>query len=485
MSPSLSCSPFSSSSSPAHSLSNTSDSDPLIVSSVVSILVHLRSKSRWSTLLSHYRQGFTPDQVSQIIRQIRNNPLLALRFFQFTIQHSLSSHTLRSYSTMIHILSRARLKPRAQSLIKTALRVSDSENGDLPGDLRVKVPDIFETLVKTYRLCDSAPFVFDLLINACLESNRIDQSVKIVRMLQSRGIHPKVRTCNLLIIRVSRNRGCHFAYDLYKEIFGIDDQASIGAGLHSKILPNVYTFNGLMHSFYQNELVDKVEEVWVEMVKLNCEPNVSSYNILMAAYCDRGDIGKALNLWEEMRLKGLKQDIVAYNTLIGGYCQTGEIEKGEELYREMGLCGIESTCLSYEHLINGYCKIGDVDSAMLLYRDMCRKGFTPNSSTIDSLVRELCSKKVSEALDFFRMVMKNVDFVARRSSYTYLIKGLCEEGKMKEALKLQAEMVGKGFKPGSEIYDAFIDGYMKQGKLDVAKILWKEMLQAQAQPGDS
>ncbi|GMH02738.1 hypothetical protein Nepgr_004577 [Nepenthes gracilis] len=473
---------FSSSSGSDDSLSDSCDSDPVLVSSVASVLIHRRSKSRWSTLLSLYPQGFTPHQVSQILLQIRNNPRLALRFFQFTLHNSLSSHSLHSYSTMIHILARARLKTHARSLIKAAIRFSESIIDDDPQELCAEGHKIFVILVQTYRLCDSAPFVFDLLIQACLELNRIDTCIKIVQLLRSRGICPNVCTCNSLIASVSKNRGCHFGYDLYEEIFRSDDR-SLNGGFSAKILPNVQTFNCLLLSFYQTGSVDMVEQVWVEMGRMNCKPNLCSYNILMAAYCDEGELGKTWKLWEEMKLEGLKQDVVAYNTLIGGYCKTGEIERGEELHTEMGLYGIESTCVTYQHLINGYCKIGNVHSAMLLYEDMRRKGFSPDSSTIDTLVRAFCSKaKISEALDLFRIVTRNANFVARKTTYVYLLKGLCRGGQMNEAHELQAEMVGKGLNPDSDIYCAFIDGYTNQGKPDIAELLRKEMAKTQAWP---
>ncbi|GAB2291233.1 hypothetical protein Dimus_025489 [Dionaea muscipula] len=471
----------------------TSDSDTLLA---VSTLVHRRSKSRWSTLLSLYPRGFSPHQVCQILLQVRNNPRLALAFFQFTLRRSLSPPTLVSYSTIIHILARARLKSRARSLIKEAIRLfHHHHHDDDPHLLSLERPAIFETLVRTYRVCDSAPFVLDLVVEACLDLNRIEPSIEIARALACRGIPLRVSTCNALIDRVSRRRGCHCGYDLYKEMFGID-----GHGVHvnsttrgaAKLLPNVHTFNVLLLSFYRDGLLlDRVaEELWTEMGRRprpssTCKPNVYSYNILMAAYCDEEQVGKAWKLWEDMTADGLKPDIVAYNTLIGGYCKVGKVERAEELYREMVTCGIETTRVTYQHLINGYCRIGDVDSALLVCKDVQRKGFSPDSSTIDAVVEGLCSKgRVAEALKLFDVAnasskILNDDgfgFVARKTSYSHLIKGLCLDGEMKEALNLQARMVGNGFHPDSETYRAFIDAYEKQGKTDVARVLRKEML---------
>ncbi|KAI8532915.1 hypothetical protein RHMOL_Rhmol11G0254900 [Rhododendron molle] len=449
------------------------DPSQTLVSTVVQILTHHRSKSRWTHLRSlSPPTGFTPSQVSQITLRIRNNPHLALRFFLFTLRHSLSTPSLLSYSTLIHTLSRSRLlKPQTLTLIQSALlRFPDTD----------KTPKLFQSLVKTYRECDSAPFVFDLLIKACLRSTRIDQAMEIARMLKSRGISPSVSSCNSVIRSVSKYHGCYAGYDFYKEVFGFGDEGKSRTVGVFKVVPNVHTFNVIMLGFHQDGLVGNVEEVWGEMAALGCEPSGYSYSILMAAYCEDGKMGEAVKLWEEMGIKGFKPDFVAYNTMIGGFCKICEVGRAEEFFREMGLSGVEHSCVTFEHLINGYCQIGDVDSALLLYKDMCRKGFRLESSTVDAVMGGLGGEnRVSEALEFLRVAIRKHEIAPKRKSYEVLIKGLCQEGRMEEALKLQAEMVGKGFEPNCEIYSAFIEANTKDGNVELAEMLKKEMFETQ------
>ncbi|OMO75289.1 hypothetical protein CCACVL1_16248 [Corchorus capsularis] len=448
--------------------------EPDPVSTVTSILTHHRSKSRWSTVLTLFPTGFTPSQFSQITLQLKNNPHLALRFFLFTQQKSLCNHDLSSYSTIIHILSRARLKTRAQEIIRVALRTPGIENE--PTHLK-----LFELLVKSYNECGSAPFVFDLLVKSCLQMKKLEGSIKIVRMLMSRGISPQVSTCNALIWEVSECRGPNEGYEIYKEVFGVGNggRESKAKGV-LKIRPNLHTFNALMLCFYREGLLEKLEEVWSEMEGSGCVPNSYSYSILMAAFCEEGKVRDAEELWEEMIVKGLKPDIVAYNTMIAGLCNVGDVMRAEELFREMGLGGTEATCVTYENLINGYCKVSDIDSAMLIYKDLCRKNFKPQGSTIEALIGGLCDKgRVLEALEIMRVAMRQLGVCPTGQSYAFLIKSLCEERKMEEALKLQAEMVGKGFKPNLEIYDAFIDGFSREGNKEMVTVLRKEALETQ------
>ncbi|GKV24332.1 hypothetical protein SLEP1_g33959 [Rubroshorea leprosula] len=462
---------FSSSASPP--LSN----QPELVSTVTSILTHHRSKSRWNTLLSLYPSGFTPSQFSQIVLQIKSNAHLAFRFFLFTKQKSICNHNFASYSTIIHVLSRARLKTRARNLIKDAILAPGS---DFHGT-EFKHLKLFESLVKTYNDCGSAPFVFDLLVKSCLEMKKIDASIEIVKLLRSRGISPQVSTCNALIWGVSRCRGVNEGYEVFREVFGVDDgEKGRNVKRVAKVKPNVNTFNALMVCFYGEGLMEKVEEIWNEMETLGCVANAYSYSVLMQVFCDEGKVREAEKLWKEMRVKKLEPDIVAYNTMIGGLCKIGLVMRAEEFYREMGLRGIETTCATYGHLISGYCKVADVDSAIMVYKDMCRKGYRPGAATVEVLVGRLCDiRRVLEALEIMRVAVGKHDVCPTEKSYEFLIKGLCEEERMEEALKLQAEMVAKGFKPNMKIYGAFIDGYLRQGNDEMIAMLRREMLETQ------
>ncbi|KAK9060603.1 hypothetical protein SSX86_021309 [Deinandra increscens subsp. villosa] len=442
------------------------DDESTVVTDAVSILKHHRSKSRWTHLRTIFPSGFTPSQFSQITIHLRNNPHLALRFFLFTIQHSLCHHSPFSYASIIHTLARSRHKPQALTLIRSAIRKFPDPNSDSPPLI------FFETLVKTYRMCDSAPFVFDLLIKACLQSKRVDQAIEIVRMLRSKGINPNISTCNSLILSVSKLHGSVAGYEMYNELF----ESSGCEFTVKKVVPNVHTYNIMMHALYKDGLIESLERVWSDMIVNNCVPSEYSYNILMAAYCDNGRMEDVVRVWEEMGKTGLKHDILAYNTIIGGFCEAGNVHKAEEFFMEMGLSDKKSSSVTYEHLINGYCKIGDIDSAMVLYKDMCRAGFTPIGFTVDLLVKELCANnKVSEAFMVSRFAVKN-SVVISGGSYEFLIKGLCNEGRMEEGMKLQAEMVGKGYEPDSEIYSAFISGYEKEGNVELAAKLRTELM---------
>ncbi|CAL1359224.1 unnamed protein product [Linum trigynum] len=456
--------------------------EPPIVSDVVSLLTHHRFKSRWShlrSLLSSNQDPLSSPHFSQISLRFKSNPRLALRFFDFTRRNSsLCSHDAYSFATVIHLLSRARLKSPAQSVIRTFLlsrQLWPEDDEEPPCDPPLK---LFEVLVKSYRYCDSAPFVFDLLIKSCLELKKIDASLEIVRKLRSRGISPQIDTCNALISWVSKCRGSSAGYEMFRELFGLVGskvEGKGGRGLRNR--PNVQSFNLLMEGFYRDGEVEMVEEIWLEIERFGCGGNEHSYSILLAVYSEAGKMTEAVKLWEAMVEKGVKPEVMAYNTIIGGFCRARDLKNAEEFFREMEMSEVEcSSDITFEHLIGGYCGIGDVDAALLVYKDMLRKGFRPAAVTIEVLIGGLCEKgRFSEGLEVMRYAMKDVSFSPSRKSYQFLIKGSCEDGKLEVAGKLQAEMVGKGFEPNAEVYGAFVEGYTRVGNEKMAAKVRKEM----------
>ncbi|KAA0045943.1 hypothetical protein IC582_025214 [Cucumis melo] len=472
---------FFSSSPPAEPSPSTKPS----ISTVVSVLTHQRSKSRWRFLNSLCPNGFDPGEFSDIVLQIKNNPHLALRFFLWTQNKSLCNHNLISYSTLIHILARGRLRTHAKDVIQTAIRAAELEDSDNYSESErfssSRPLKLFETLVKTYKRCGSAPFVFDLLIKALLDSKKLDSSIEIVRMLRSRGISPQVSTLNSLILLVSKCQGANVAYAIFTEVFGLDCEIEKEhVKLKGRVSPNVHTFNTLMDCFYQDGFVGRVKEIWDQLADSNSIPNSYSYSILMAVLCEEKRMGEAEELWEEMKMKKLELDVVAYNTIIGGFCKAGNTQRAEEFYREMELSGIESTFSTLEHLINGYCDTGDVDSALLVYKDMRRKRFSLNASTLEGLIEVLCAeRRLLEALDVFGFAVEDSSFCPTMETFEVLINWLCQEGKIEGAFKLQAQMVGKGFKPNLKIYQSFIDAYMKEGNAEMVEKLGKEMHEIQ------
>ncbi|OMO92184.1 hypothetical protein COLO4_17790 [Corchorus olitorius] len=211
--------------------------EPDPVSTVTSILTHHRSKSRWSTVLTLFPTGFTPSQFSQITLQLKNNPHLALRFFLFTQQKSLCNHDLSSYSTIIHILSRARLKTRAQKFIRVALRTPamliykdlcrknfkpqgstvEALIGGLCDKGRVlEALEIMRVAMRQLGVCPTGQsYVF--LIKSFCEERKMEEALKLQAEMVGKGFKPNLEIYDAFIDGYSREGNQEMVTALRKE----------------------------------------------------------------------------------------------------------------------------------------------------------------------------------------------------------------------------------------------------------------------------
>lgn len=342
------------------------------------------------------------------------------------------------------------------------------------------VPEILKILIKTYRECDSAPFVFDVVIRACLVAKRIDRAVAIIRFLRSRGFFfLEDQTFSEVIRVVSKMKGFDVGFEIYKECLRTDDGSCRDSG--GGFRPKTRVFNSMLVSCYRDgKLGENGMDIFEDIKRFGCEPNCFTYSILMAGFCDEGKVEDgAAEVWKEMKDKKVKPDVVAYNTIIGGFCKIGNVVRAEELFQEMVIDGVgdgmEPTGSTYEHLIIGYCKVGDVDAAILVYNEMRRMEFGLEVTTLEKFVDGLCDKqRVDQGLMVLKNEMRKAVFHPSRQCYKRLIKGLCADGKMEDALRLQGEMVGKGYEADLEVYDVFVAGYMKQGESYKAHLMREE-----------
>ncbi|PWA58720.1 tetratricopeptide repeat (TPR)-like superfamily protein [Artemisia annua] len=234
---------------------------------------------------------------------------------------------------------------------------------------------MFEKLVKTYRTCDSAPFVFDLVIEACVRSNRVDQAVEIVGMLRRR----------------------------------------------------VYCDDGRM---------GEAMRVWEEMKDNGLKCDVMGYNTMIAGFCEAGDVNKAEEFFKEMGLNVVESSCVMYERLISSYCKVKDVDSAMLLYKDMCrkgsvavgfvvdllvklLCekgmiteGLKvsrfakknNVCMkgeSYEVLIKGLGDEGRMEEAMKLQAEMVGRGFEPNLGIYGAFIgnMEMAGKLSSELLE--------------------------------------------------------------------------------------
>ncbi|THG20603.1 hypothetical protein TEA_028582 [Camellia sinensis var. sinensis] len=103
--------------------------------------------------LDRLSSSLTPLRVKHILLKIQKDHVLSLEFFNWVEAQNPSFLTLDSHSIILHILTKNRKFKSAESILK---KIHQSCSIDFPSKL-------FESILNSYRVCDSSPCVFDSL----------------------------------------------------------------------------------------------------------------------------------------------------------------------------------------------------------------------------------------------------------------------------------------------------------------------------------
>ncbi|GFP79480.1 pentatricopeptide repeat-containing protein at5g24830 [Phtheirospermum japonicum] len=140
------------------------------------------------------------------------------------------------------------------------------------------------------------------------------------------------------------------------------------------VVPNVYTYNALIHAQIRNGNIDKAHYLKREMLLVGVLPDLVTYNLLIGAACDLGDISFELQMYDEMLRRGCKPGIISYTELLKCYCMRSEMEKAEELFSNIRMSDLEIDHVPFIILMKKYFKIGELDKVFDLHLIWLRGG---------------------------------------------------------------------------------------------------------------
>ncbi|KAG2299471.1 hypothetical protein Bca52824_035943 [Brassica carinata] len=405
-------------------------------------------------------------------RQARLRPVhgkLALKFLKWVVkQPGLEpDHLLQLFCITTHILVRARMYDPARHILKEL-----SWMGDKPSF-------VFTALMTTYRLCNSNPAVFDILIRVYMREGRIQDSLEIFRLMGLYGFNPSVYTCNAMLGSIVKSDGDLSVWPFLKEM------------LKRKICPDVATFNILINALCAEANFKKSRYLMEKMEKSGYPPTIVTYNTVLHWYCKKGRFKAAIELIDHMKSKGLtlinsrsakgylllrkmrKRMIypneVTYNTLINGFSNEGKVLIARQLLDEMLAFGLSPNHVTFNALTDGYISEGNFKEALKMFYMMEAQGLIPTEVSYGVLLDGLCKHAEFDLARGFYMRMKRKGISVGRITYTGMIDGLCKNGLLDEAVKMLNEMSRDGVDPDIVTYSALINGFCKVGRFRTVK----------------
>lgn len=371
-----------------------------------------------------------PKHVASVIKY-QKDPIRALEMFYSVAKEDGFKHTLLTYKCMIEKLG---LCGEFDSMEKVMEEMrANIDNGLLEGvyinsmrnyGKKRKIQEavhVFERM--DFYKCQPTVFSYNAIMNILVENGYFNQAHRVYMTMKDKGIAADVYTNTIMIksfcrtkrphaaLRLLNNmyaQGCHlnsvayctviagfYQWDHKLEACQLFDQM-LGLG----IVPNVTTFNKLLHTLCKKGDIKESEKLLDKVLKRGVLPNLFTVNIFIQGLCSKGRLDEATRMLENKTPIGLYPDVVTYNTLIRGLCKNSKMAEAEIYMNKMVNSGLKPDAFTYNTIIDGYCKSNLVAKAEKILCHAVLRGFVPDEFTYCSLLYGLC--ETDRALGMFK-----------------------------------------------------------------------------------
>ncbi|MED6156519.1 hypothetical protein PIB30_014914 [Stylosanthes scabra] len=356
-------------------------------------LIHTQSVSKHNdddvtAICNSFRRGWSWDIISnkfgifmlndsvveRVLLELKDpsDAKCVLGFFHWSTKRTNIEHGIRCYCIAIHILVRARLLNDARALLESVLNKTKESSS------RIMVAD---TLLDCYRISDSQPIVFDLLIQA----------------------YAKLR---LTDVAFEKSDQFDLIWDVYEHM--IQERAYPNKNL----IPHTIAYSLIIHARVMLGSLDSTWEIYEEMERRGFQANSFVYTSFIGAYCTEDQIDQANVLMQAMEERGLKPYSETFDHLIIGYANLKKLEECLNTCDKMLSTGLVPSCLSFNKMVEKLCEKG---------HSLC------------------CCGKLEDADKYLR-IMKGRSLTSSVTIYKTLIAGYKQKGYITRAIHLQNEM---------------------------------------------
>ncbi|KAK1386035.1 putative pentatricopeptide repeat-containing protein, mitochondrial [Heracleum sosnowskyi] len=230
---------------------------------------------------------------------------------------------------------------------------------------------------------------FNIAINCCCHSNRVDYAFSLLATTFKRGFVPNVVTYNTLIRGLLSQHKFAEARLFFANLIKF-----------RQVQPNVVTFTTMIDGLCKTGHTDMALSLFRFMEKSDCEPNTVTYNAIVNSLCKRGLVDDALNLHSRMMDEGIFPDVWTYSPIIQVLCSLKRWEEvGLLLDQMIHDMKISPDVHTFTILVDAYSKSGKLDDAKHLIQIMNERGENPDIVTYTSLMQGYCSQgQMDEAL---------------------------------------------------------------------------------------
>jgi pentatricopeptide repeat domain-containing protein 1 len=150
--------------------------------------------------------------------------------------------------------------------------------------------------------------------------------------------------------------------------------------------PDEILYNCIMDACLRFNKIDKMLEMYENMIKEGIKPSSITCGIVIKAYGMKGDLNSALNIYYKMKKEKIEISNITYGCLINACIKNNDLNKAFELYESLKHESYEMNTILYTTLIKAYTKQKDINKVIEIFNTMKQsQNSKPNIITYNSI----------------------------------------------------------------------------------------------------
>ncbi|KAL2321764.1 hypothetical protein Fmac_026143 [Flemingia macrophylla] len=405
---------------------------------VVTKLVDIISGSEWGDEvigeLAKLKIHLSDILVTRILKELRNNPLKAYKFFHWVGKQSSYEHNTVTYNAVARVLARSESIEEFWSVIEKMKSVGHQLDID--------------TYIKISRMLQ--------------RNGLMEDAVKLYELMMDSSYKPLVQDCSLLLKRISASDRPNLdlvfrvskkfestGHTLPKAIYDGIHRCLTGAGKfdHAEHIvltmrnaghePDNITYSQVVFGLCKMRRFDEAYKVLEEMESCGCIPDIKTWTILIQGHCDGNEVDKALLCFSKMIVKGCDPDANLLDVLIDSFLGQKRIDDACKLLVEvLSQCNTSPWQGTYKKMIENLLGIDKFEEALDLMCLMRKHKYVPFTEPFVQYISKFGS--VEDALKFLKAW--SMESPRSHSIYVHVFKSLLGEGRLSEAKDLLSKI---------------------------------------------
>ncbi|XP_061364880.1 pentatricopeptide repeat-containing protein At3g48250, chloroplastic-like [Gastrolobium bilobum] len=402
--------------------------------SVVTKVVGIISGSEWgdevTNELEKLKVQVSDNFVIRVLKELRNCPLNAYKFFHWVGKQSGYEHSTVTYNAIARVLARTDSIDEFWSILEEMNRVGHELDID--------------TYIKISRQLQ--------------KSKMMEDAVKLYELMMDGSYKPSVQDCSIILNRISASDKPNL--DL---VFRVAKKYESTGHTLSKAI-----YDGIHRSLTSAGKFEEAENIVKTMRNAGYEPDNITYSQVVFGLCKRRRFEEACKVLEEMESCGCIPDIKTWTILIQGHCDANEVDEALLCFAKMIEKGCDADADLLNVLVDGFLGQNRIDGAYKLLVEISSKcRISPWQATYKKLIEKLLLvRKFEEALDVLRL-MKTHNYPPYHEPFVSYISKF---GTVEDAAEFLKALSIKSY-PSLAVYLQVFESLFREGRFSEAKDL--------------